>query len=99
VCLPAHGHTPGHQSLKLRLPAGKIVLAADASYFCRTRRGRRLPKYVHDRAAMYASLHRLAQLEAGGARIFFGHDGDFWWAVPQAPALLSEPHLASEQSG
>jgi N-acyl homoserine lactone hydrolase len=83
----------------LRLPAGKIVLAADASYFCRTRRGRRLPKYVHDRAAMYASLHRLAQLEAGGARIFFGHDGDFWWAVPQAPALLSEPHFASEQLG
>jgi glyoxylase-like metal-dependent hydrolase (beta-lactamase superfamily II) len=88
VCLPTHGHTPGHQSLKLRLPAGEIVLAADACYFCRTMRERRLPKYVHDRTAMHASLDRLAQLEAGGARIFFGHDSDFWKAVPQAPAAI-----------
>jgi hypothetical protein len=38
---------------------------------------------------MHASLDRLAQLEAGGARIFFGHDSDFWKAVPQAPAAIS----------
>jgi glyoxylase-like metal-dependent hydrolase (beta-lactamase superfamily II) len=88
VCLPTHGHTPGHQSLKVRLPDGEIVLAADACYFCRTMRERRLPKYVHDRTAMHASLDRLAQLEAGGARIFFGHDSDFWKAVPQAPAAI-----------
>ena len=74
VCLPTYGHTPGHQSLKLRLPTGEIVLAADACYFCRTLNERRLPKYVHDRTAMHTSLDRLAQLEAGGARIFFGHD-------------------------
>ena len=33
VCLPTHGHTPGHQSLRLRLDGGEIVLAADARYF------------------------------------------------------------------
>lgn len=89
VCLPTYGHTPGHQSLKLRLPAGEIVLAADACYFCRTLRERRLPKYVDDRAAMHVSLDRLARLEEGGARIFFGHDAEFWRAVPQAPAAIA----------
>ena len=89
MCLPTYGHTPGHQSLKLRLPAGEVALAADACYFCRTLRERRLPKYAHDRAAMHASLDRLAQLGKGGARIFFGHDSDFWMAVPQAPAAIA----------
>ena len=89
VCLPTHGHTPGHQSLKLRLPGGDIVLAADSYYFCRTLRERRLPRFVHDRDAMHASLDRLATLEAAGARIFFGHDPEFWQTVPQAPQALA----------
>ena len=85
VCLPTHGHTPGHQSLQLRLDSGEVVLAADACYFCQTLRERRLPRYVHDRAAMLSSLDRLAALERSGARIFFGHDPAFWQSVPQAP--------------
>ncbi|HEY7577396.1 MAG TPA: N-acyl homoserine lactonase family protein [Acetobacteraceae bacterium] len=85
VCLPTHGHTAGHQSLRLRLDSGEVVLAADACYFCRTLRERRLPRHVHDREAMLASLDRLEALERAGARIFFGHDPDFWRGVPQAP--------------
>jgi N-acyl homoserine lactone hydrolase len=88
VCLPTHGHTPGHQSLRVRLDSGDIVLAADACYFCQTLRERRLPRYVHDRAAMLASLDRLEALEQGGARIVFGHDPEFWQSVPQAPAMV-----------
>ena len=84
VCLPTYGHTPGHQSLKLRLPGSEIVLAGDACYFCRTLRECRLPRFVHDRTAMVTSLDHLARLETGGARIFFGHDPDFWEAVPKA---------------
>ena len=79
----------GHQSLRLRLDRGEIVLAADACYFCRTLRERRLPRYVHNRDAMLASLDRLEALERGGARIFFGHDPEFWQTVPQAPATIS----------
>ena len=89
TCLPTHGHTPGHQSLRLKLDGGEVVLAADACYFCRTLRERRLPRNVYDRAAMLASLDRLAALEEGGARIFFGHDPEFWPKVPQAPAAVS----------
>ncbi len=89
VCLPTYGHTPGHQSLRVRLLSGDVVLAADACYFCRTLRERRLPQRVHDRQAMLASLDHLARLEAAGARIFFGHDGEFWKGVPQAPAAIT----------
>jgi N-acyl homoserine lactone hydrolase len=56
TCLPTHGHTPGHQSLRLRLDSGEIVLAADSCYFCRTLRERRLPRFAYDREAMLASL-------------------------------------------
>jgi len=38
---------------------------------------------------MLASLERLAALERGGARIFFGHDPEFWRSVPQAPASIA----------
>jgi glyoxylase-like metal-dependent hydrolase (beta-lactamase superfamily II) len=89
VCLPTYGHTPGHQSLKLKLDSGEIVLAADACYFCRTLRERRLPRYAHDHEAMLASLDRLEALERSGARIFFGHDLEFWRSVPQAPASIA----------
>jgi glyoxylase-like metal-dependent hydrolase (beta-lactamase superfamily II) len=89
VCLPTHGHTPGHQSLRVRTDGGDIVLAADACYFCQTLRERRLPRYVADREAMLASLDRLEALEKSGARIVFGHDPEFWQTVPQAPAQVA----------
>jgi glyoxylase-like metal-dependent hydrolase (beta-lactamase superfamily II) len=88
VCLPTHGHTPGHQSLKLRLEGGDVVLAADSCYFCRTLRERRLPRFAYDKEQMLISLDRLEALETGGARIFFGHDPEFWQTVPQAPAPI-----------
>src|ERR1700736_3694341 len=91
VCLPTHGHTPGHQSLRLRLrlDSGEVVLAADACYFCQTLRERRLPRNMYDREAMLASLDRLEALERSGARIFFGHDPEFWRTVPQAPVAVA----------
>lgn len=88
TCLPTPGHTPGHQSLRLRLPGGDVVLTADACYFCQTLRERRLPRYVHDREAMLASLDRLAALRQGGVRLIFGHDPVSWRKVPQGPARI-----------
>jgi glyoxylase-like metal-dependent hydrolase (beta-lactamase superfamily II) len=88
LCLPTYGHTPGHQSLKLRMPGGDIVLAADSCYFCRTLRERRLPRFAHDNEAMLVALDRLDALEKSGARIFFGHDPEFWQTVPQAPQAI-----------
>ncbi len=89
VCVPTHGHTPGHQSLKVRLDSGDVVLAGDACYFCRTLRERRLPRFVYDREQMLASLQKLANLESAGARIFFGHDPEFWSTIPKGPKPIS----------
>jgi N-acyl homoserine lactone hydrolase len=68
---------------------GHRRLLVDACYFCRTLRERRLPRHVDDREAMLSALDRLARLEALGARIFFGHDPEFWRGVPQAPAAIA----------
>jgi N-acyl homoserine lactone hydrolase len=89
VCLPTPGHTVGHQSLRVQLEGGDVVLAADACYFCQTLRERRLPRHVHDREAMLASLDRLEALEQAGARVFFGHDPTFWNTVPKAPGAIA----------
>jgi glyoxylase-like metal-dependent hydrolase (beta-lactamase superfamily II) len=85
VCVPTYGHTPGHQSLKVRLPTGDVVLTGDACYLRKTLEDLHLPFIVHDRAAMLESLHRLRRLRDAGARIFYGHDPEFWQDMPQAP--------------
>ncbi len=88
VCLPTYGHTPGHQSLKVRLASGDVVLAGDACYLRRSLEELHLPGQCHDEEATLASFKILRDLEARGARIFYGHDPDFWKTVPQAPAEL-----------
>ncbi len=88
VCIPTWGHTPGHQSLRVRTDKGEIVLTGDACYFCRTLKERRLPLRVFDREQMLGSLDRLEALERGGAKLIFGHDSEFWKSVPQAPIPL-----------
>ena len=47
--------------------------------------GQDASRFVYDREQMLASLDRLEALEKGGAKLFFGHDPDFWKDVPQAP--------------
>ena len=88
VCVPTHGHTPGHQSLRVRLDGGDVVLAGDACYLRQTLEELRLPSVVYDEGQMLESLHRLRGLEAAGARIFYGHDPEFWASVPQVPVAV-----------
>jgi glyoxylase-like metal-dependent hydrolase (beta-lactamase superfamily II) len=90
VCVPTPGHTPGHQSLRVRLDGGDVVLAADACYLRRNLEEGVLPGVVHDEAAFRRSLARLSALRAAGARLVFGHDPEQWAALPQAPAGLAE---------
>src|SRR6185369_15643255 len=89
VCVPTYGHTPGHQSLLVRLDGGDVVLAGDACYFKQTLDELRLPLVVNDAAAMLASLHRLRALAAVGTRVVYGHDPDLWTMLPEAPVALT----------
>jgi len=78
VCLPTFGHTPGHQSLRVRTAAGDLVLTADACYLRRTLEDGVLPPNVQDADAMRASLARLRALRDAGARLVFGHEPEGW---------------------
>jgi N-acyl homoserine lactone hydrolase len=88
TCLPTFGHTPGHQSLRVRTDGGDVVLTADACYLRRTLERLELPPAMYDRAATLASLTRLRALRDAGARLVLGHDPEDWSSVTQAPRAL-----------
>ena len=85
VTIPTFGHTPGHQSLKVRLDSGDVILTADACYLKETLTNLHLPQLVHSRSEMLDSLLLLRKLQRAGARIFYGHDPEFWAQLPRAP--------------
>jgi len=89
ICLPTHGHTPGHQSLKVGLESGDVILAGDACYLRRSLDDLHLPKWCHDRDAMLGTFNMLRDLQSKGARIFYGHDPDFWESLPQSPQSIA----------
>lgn len=90
VTVPTYGHTPGHQSLKVRLESGaEIVMAGDACYMRKTLEDLHLSSILLDPEQSLQSLLLLRKLQAGGARIFYGHDPAFWSSVPQAPLEIT----------
>lgn len=76
--LPTFGHTPGHQSVRVRLASGDVVLTADCAYFHSVLDTERLPEFGADLDAQRESLVRLRRLRAGGAKMIFGHDPADW---------------------
>ncbi|HXC57638.1 MAG TPA: N-acyl homoserine lactonase family protein [Rhizomicrobium sp.] len=86
VVFPTPGHTPGHQSLRVRLASGDIVLAADCCYLKQTLDTLHLPGSAYNRTQMLDSLALMRRLQGDGMRIFFGHDAAFWDTVPKAPS-------------
>ena len=85
VVFPTPGHTPGHQSLRLRLASGPVVLAADCCYLKATLDKAHLPGFGYNMDQFRESLMLIRRLEQEGCRIFYGHDPEFWKTVPQAP--------------
>jgi N-acyl homoserine lactone hydrolase len=89
TCLPTYGHTPGHQSLRVRAERGEFVLCGDACYLRRSLEALHLPGICADREAALAVLQRFRAMQVDGARIMFGHDPEFWRTVPQGPERLA----------
>lgn len=87
VIFPTPGHTPGHQSARVRTMTGEVLLAADCCNLRRSLDEMRLPDHVHDAAAYRDTLGKLGRLRDQGVRIFYGHDPDDWSLVPQGQAL------------
>jgi len=70
------GHTPGHQSLFVKLPhTGTIILSGDAAHFKSNWENRRVPSLNTDKDQTLASMQRIADLMEGeGAQFWINHD-------------------------
>ena len=89
VCFPTYGHTPGHQSLRVRTDSGaEFVLCGDACYLKESLQNMHAPGIIADREAVLDVFRRFREMEQRGAHIMYGHDPDFWRDVPQAPVRL-----------
>jgi N-acyl homoserine lactone hydrolase len=85
VCIPSFGHTPGHQSVRVRSAAGDHMLVGDACYNCEVVETREFPAFA-DHGAMNASLDRLLAMKDPDTVMVFGHDPAQWGDKPVLPA-------------
>jgi N-acyl homoserine lactone hydrolase len=86
--LSTPGHTPGHQSLLVRLPkTGFIVLSGDAVHFQDNWTHKRVPSMNFNRDQSLASLQRIAAvLEERKATLWINHDKQQSDGLRYAPA-------------
>ena len=90
ILFPTYGHTPGHQSLRVRAgKQGQIVCASDACYTRENMDRDVLPKILWNPAVMRDSLAALRALrDQAGATLVYGHDPAQWEAIPRAPTSV-----------
>jgi len=76
VILSTPGHTPGHQSLLVKLPkTGAIVLSGDAVHFKDNWDSRRVPSINFDKDKTLASMQKIADtLTKEKAQLWINHD-------------------------
>lgn len=80
------GHTPGHQSLFVRLPSNDaVILSGDAAHLLENFAHRRVPSFNVDADKTRASIDKLrAMAEQTGAKILINHDREQSATVPRA---------------
>jgi N-acyl homoserine lactone hydrolase len=82
VCTPTPGHTAGHQSLRVELESGPVVLTGDCVYLERFLDGMIVPRFGYDLDLQRQSMRELARLRDEGCRLLFGHDREQLAALP-----------------
>jgi glyoxylase-like metal-dependent hydrolase (beta-lactamase superfamily II) len=87
--IPSFGHTPGHQSMRVRSQAGDHILVGDACYTCEVVETRRFPDFS-DHAAMNRSLDALLARKEPETVMVFGHDPSQWGANPVLPTARAD---------
>ena len=90
VILSTPGHTPGHQSLLVRLPVtGAVVLSGDLAHFQDNWENRRVPARNFSKEQSLASMQKIAQvLEQEKAVLWINHDNLQSAGIPHAPKFL-----------
>ncbi len=85
--IPTYGHTPGHQSVIVKLPKGEVLLAGDCCYTEKNLDRMVLPKATADMDAGMRTFAFLQKQRESGTRILFGHDGVQWKDVVEGEAI------------
>jgi N-acyl homoserine lactone hydrolase len=87
AALATPGHTPGHQSLIVRLPSGKALIFTGDAMLCPANLDPALPPgNAHDPETAVASISRLRMLaEFLNAELVICHDPEFWQKWQPAP--------------
>jgi glyoxylase-like metal-dependent hydrolase (beta-lactamase superfamily II) len=84
------GHTPGHQTLLVKLgKSGFVMLSGDLYHVRENRAGRLVPVFNADRADTLASMDRTERLIKNlKARLIIQHDERDFKTLPKAPRYL-----------
>jgi len=87
IILGTPGHTPGHESLLVKLPkTGAVVLSGDAAHFQSNFDNRRVPSANFDKDKSIASMQRLADVAAREhAQLWINHDAAQRGTLKMAP--------------
>jgi N-acyl homoserine lactone hydrolase len=90
VILSTPGHTPGHQSLLVRLPrTGPVVLSGDMVHFEDNWVHRRVPSRNFNREQTLASMDKVAALlQKEHAQLWINHDKAQSDTIPKAPLAV-----------
>jgi N-acyl homoserine lactone hydrolase len=88
--LSTPGHTPGHQSLLVKLPVtGAVVLSGDATHFQDNWENRRVPSRNFNKEQTVASMEKIAGvLESEKAVLWINHDHEQSAGLPHAPKVI-----------
>jgi glyoxylase-like metal-dependent hydrolase (beta-lactamase superfamily II) len=88
--LATPGHTPGHQSLLVRLPkTGAVVLSGDVAHFQENFAARRVPGFNFDAAQSRQSMDKIdAIVAAERAQLWINHDAKQSATIPHAPQFV-----------
>lgn len=83
LCIPTPGHTAGHQSLRVELESGPVVLTGDCVYFEAMLDQMVVPRFGHDTDRQKQSMLELRRLrDDEGCRLLYGHDVDQFRSLP-----------------
>ena len=87
---PTPGHTPGHQSLLVRLPkTGPVLLSGDMVHLMYSWNKRVVPSFNFDVAQSGRTIDEMkAYVEKTGAKLWINHDREQSASIPKAPAYV-----------
>ena len=90
LILSTPGHTPGHQSLLVRLPkTGVVVLSGDAAHFQENFDNRRVPAFNFNKEQTMQSMDKLARVVAvEHAQLWINHDRAQSLGIPHSPQFV-----------